>query len=37
MRYAPWKLYKEVLTQNELLEYASSWEYITDIESYLEA
>ena len=32
MRYAPWKLYKEVLTQNELLEYASSWEYITDIE-----
>ena len=32
MRYAPWKLYQEVLTQNELLEYASSWEYITDIE-----
>ena len=32
MRYDKWKLYKEVLTQNELLEYASSWEYITDIE-----
>ena len=32
MRYDKWKLYREVLTQNELLEYESSWEYITDIE-----
>ena len=32
MRYDRWKLYQEVLTQNELLEYKPTWEYITDIE-----
>ena len=32
MRYDRWKLYQEVLAQNELLEYKTTWEYITDIE-----
>ena len=32
MRYDRWKLYQEVLTQNELLEYKPTWKYITDIE-----